>query len=154
MFTLTFFEFGHHYKVTGSKSLTKSAYIGSLPVLKIFSRVFSKIFKILFSSAKILPLLQTSAKIRPYLQEKQAKAPHSEASIDAELIRKLWKPILMKPTLIIFLHKIFYSAKTWGVILRALVSVNKKSPIIILRREIVYKTNFRDFCEFLPNSRN
>ena len=22
------------------------------------------------------------------------------------------------------------------------------------KREIVYKTNFRDFCEFLPNSRN
>ena len=32
--------------------------------------------------------------------------------------------------------------------------IDKNDPSIVLRREIVYETNFCDFREFLPNSRN
>ena len=103
---LTFFDFDHLQEGKGVQSWTKSANFGTL----------SKVFQTQFFSAKMLPLVQISVKSDHIWGTNGPKSLKNGHYMDADLLLKTFNlattnVIMMKPTTIVCIHKLFHFAK-------------------------------------------
>ena len=142
------FYFGHFRRKWAGQSWTKSANFGYVPFPKKLA-FFEDSWKTAFLSLA-LPLVKISAKSDNIWESKGPKNPKrgpchgcwiSTKNVEIFILTTT-NAILMKLTMITYLHKIFNFPKSWGVTHQAKEGINEKPHRI--SQKVIFCLNFKE----------